>query len=136
MSTTGPELPGDLPVLEFVDGVPGLPGMSRCVLVQMDDGGALFRLQSVADPDLRLVVAAPSFFYTEYAPVIDEDTAASIHLDDVADALLLVVITVGASLAESTANLMAPIVVNQRTRQAVQVLQLEGSHSLREPLPV
>ncbi|GAB3596341.1 flagellar assembly protein FliW [Angustibacter peucedani] len=124
----------DLPVIEFVDAVPGLPGMSRCVLVQLDEGGALYRLRSVVDPDLQLVVAAPSVFFDEYSPEIDEDTAASIGLTDVSDALLLVVVTLGQTLPESTANLLAPIVVNTATRRGVQVLQAGGEHSLHEPL--
>jgi flagellar assembly factor FliW len=124
----------DLPLLEFVDAVPGLPGMSRCVLVQLDESGALFRLRSVIDPDLQLVVAAPAVFFEDYSPEIDDVTAESIGLTTVEDALLLVVVTVGANLAESTANLLAPIVVNQRTRQCVQVLQQRGAHSLHEPL--
>jgi flagellar assembly factor FliW len=124
----------DLPVIEFVDAVPGLPGMSRCVLIELDDSGALFRLRSVIDPDLQLVVAAPSVFFADYAPEIDDATADSIGLTDVGDALLLVVVTIGASLAESTANLLAPIVVNRVTRQGVQVLQADGLHSLHTPL--
>ena len=124
----------ELPVLSFVDTVPGLPGMSRCVLVELDDSGALFRLRSVIDPDLQLVVAAPSVFFADYSPEIDDVTAESISLTDVQDARLLVVVTVGATLADSTANLLAPLVVNQRTRQCVQVLQQSGAHSLHEPL--
>lgn len=130
----GLERSDDLPVIEFVDAVPGLPGMSRCVLVQLDDSGALFRLRSVIDPDLQLVVAAPSVFFADYAPEIDEDTAESIGLTDVDDALLLVVVTLGSTLSDSTANLLAPIVVNIATRRGVQVLQQSGQHSLHEPL--
>ena len=131
---TDTELPDELPVIEFEDAVPGLPGMSRCVLVQLDEGGALYRLRSVIDPDLQLVVAAPAVFFADYAPEIDDDTAASIGLSDADDALLLVVVTVGASLLESTANLLAPIVVNRVTRRGVQVLQSDGAHLLHAPL--
>jgi hypothetical protein len=42
------------PVIELVDAMPGLPAMAKCVLVQLDETGALYRLQSVLDPDLRL----------------------------------------------------------------------------------
>lgn len=123
-----------LPVIEFVDALPGLPGMSRCALVQLDDAGVLYRLQSVIDPDLRLVVAAPSLFFGDYAPQIDETTAAAIGLSSVDDALVLVIVTLGATVAESTANLLAPIVVNSTTRSAAQVLQLEGDLPLHAPL--
>jgi flagellar assembly factor FliW len=130
-----PEAPaGGLPVIEFVGPVLGLPGMSRCVLVSLDDAGVLFRLRSVADPDLQLVVAAPSAFFDSYEPEVDEDVADQLGLSRAEDALLLVVVTVGSSLATSTANLLAPIVVNQLTRRAVQVVQRHEDLPLRAPL--
>lgn len=121
-------------VIEFADALPGLPGMSRCLLVELGDSGSLFRLRSVVDPDLQLVVAAPSVFFADYAPEIDDETAALIGLERAEDALLLVVVTVGTSLAESTANLLAPIVVNQVTRRAVQVVQPSPDLPLQAPL--
>jgi flagellar assembly factor FliW len=114
-----------VPEIEFVTDMPGLPGMSRCALVQLDELGALYRLQSLLDPDLRLLVAAPPAFFADYAPEIDEATAASIGLESADDALLLVVVTTGGSAADATANLLAPVVVNARTRRAVQVLQVD-----------
>jgi flagellar assembly factor FliW len=124
----------DQPVIEFADALPGLPDMSRCVLVELGDSGALFRLRSVIDADLQLVVAAPSVFFDDYAPEIDDETAAAIGLERAEDALLLVVVTVGVSLADSTANLLAPIVVNQVTRRAVQVVQPAADLPLQAPL--
>jgi flagellar assembly factor FliW len=114
-----------VPEIEFVADMPGLPGMSRCALVQLDEVGALYRLQSLLDPDLRLLVAAPPVFFADYAPEIDDETAASIGLESADDALVLVVVTTGGSAAEATANLLAPVVVNARTRRAVQVLQVD-----------
>jgi flagellar assembly factor FliW len=124
----------ELPVIDLVDAMPGLPAMAKCVLVQLDDTGALYRLQSVLDPDLRLLVAASPVFFADYAPEIDEETASRIGLEDAADALVLLVVTVGGSAAESTANLLAPIVLNSRTRQAAQVLQASGDLPLQAPL--
>jgi flagellar assembly factor FliW len=115
----------EVPEIEFVSDMPGLPGMSRCALVRLDESGALYRLQSLLDPDLRLLVAAPPVFFADYAPQIDDVAAGSIGLESADDALVLVVVTTGGSAAEATANLLAPIIVNARTRQAVQVLQLE-----------
>ncbi|MGN6301559.1 MAG: flagellar assembly protein FliW [Angustibacter sp.] len=134
MSPEGTAPMDDDRVIEFADALPGLPGMSRCLLVELGDSGSLFRLRSVIDPDLQLVVAAPSVFFADYAPEIDDETAALIGLERAEDALLLVVVTVGASLAESTANLLAPIVVNQVTRRAVQVVQPSPDLPLQAPL--
>jgi flagellar assembly factor FliW len=133
---TSPVRPDDLTgtelTIEFVTDMPGLPGMSRCGLVRLDESGALYRLQSLIDPDLRLLVAAPPVFFSDYEPQIDDETAASIGLSAVEDAVVLVVVTAGASAAQATANLLAPIVINATTRQAVQVLQV--NQQLSAPL--
>ena len=47
--------------------------------------------------------------------------------------LLLVVLNVGASLAETTANLLAPILVTH-DRRACQVVLEDGSHPVAAPL--
>lgn len=120
------------PELRFVNDMPGLPAMSHCGLVRLDDSGALFRLQSLLDPSLRLLVAASPAFFPDYAPQIDDETAAGIGLTAVEDAIVLVVVTTGASATDATANLLAPIVINIGTRQAVQVLQHE--QPLQAPL--
>jgi len=126
MTDTAPDAATDaVPTIEFVSDMPGLPGMSKCALVQLDETGALYRLQSLLDPDLRLLVAASPVFFADYAPQVDDDTAAAIGLESAEDALVLVVVTTGGSVAEATANLLAPIVVNAATRKAVQVLQLD-----------
>ena len=48
--------------------------------------------------------------------------------------MVLVVLTVGATLASSTANLVAPIVVNRVTRQAAQVVLADQDLPLAAPL--
>jgi len=125
-----------LPVIEFVADLLGLPGMSRCALVALDEAGTLFTLQSLLDPDLRLVVAAPAALFSDYEFEIDDATADLIGLTSAEDALVLVVVTVGASVAESTANLLAPVVINRGNRRALQVVLSGTDLPLRAPLSV
>ena len=56
-----------------------------------------------------------------------------VHGHGADDALLLVILTVGADVTAATANLMAPVVINARTRQAAQVV-VDGTYPLRAPL--
>lgn len=132
MTSPAPADTSTTPELSFVSEMPGLPAMSRCGLVRLDDAGALYRLQSLLDPQLRLLVAASPAFFPDYAPQIDDETAAGIGLTAVEDAIVLVVVTTGATATEATANLLAPIVVNTSTLQAMQVLQQD--QPLQAPL--
>jgi flagellar assembly factor FliW len=131
MSTEGT----DLPVLEFADGLPGFASATRFVLVRLDDAGQVLDLQSVDEPSLRFVVVPSVVFFPDYAPEIDDATVSRLGLADPGSApLVLLVVTVGASLAESTANLMAPIVVNTAAQRAAQVVLDDSSLPLRAPL--
>ena len=117
----------DLPELSLVRPLPGFGDLRRFVLVELPGGaGALFELRSLEAPDVRFVAAAPTAFFPDYAFDLDEGDCDQLGLTDAADALVLVLLTMGADAAATTANLLAPVVVNARTRQAAQVI-LSGS---------
>lgn len=119
--------------LTFSGGLVGFPSSERYALVEVPDAGPLFRLTSLDEPGLEFVVVPPTLFFPDYAPVIDEAAAERLGLDDDRDVLLLVVLTLGQTAGDATANLLAPLVVNQRDGLAGQVLA-EGEHPLRAPL--
>jgi flagellar assembly factor FliW len=132
-TSADPEAPAlDDVVLEVVGGVLGFPGATRFALVRLDDEvDGLFRMVCV-DQELAFVVAAPLLFFPDYAPEVDDAVVEQLDLGD--DALALVVLTLTEPLADSTANLLAPLVLNPRTRRAVQVVLSDASLPLRRPL--
>ena len=117
----------ELPELSFVRPLPGFGDLRRFVLVELPAGdGALFELRSLEEPAVRFVAAVPTAFFPDYAFDLDEGDCDQLGLTDETDALVLVLLTMGADAAATTANLLAPVVVNARTRQAAQVI-LSGS---------
>lgn len=117
---------GELPDLRFVRPMPGFPQLSRFVLVRVGAPDAedtlLYELRSVQRPEVRFLVAAPTPFFPDYAVELDEAACADLDLHDADDALVLVVLTVGPDPGGTTANLLAPVVVNARTRCAAQII--------------
>ncbi len=135
------EAPGDpdtpeIPEIVVDDGLVGLAGARRFALVRWgDDPDTLFSvLRCLDDLELELVVVPPAVFFPDYAPEIDDAVAASIGLRDAQDALLLAVVTVGARPELCTANLLGPVVVNVKTRRAVQAVLSPERYSARAPL--
>jgi flagellar assembly factor FliW len=127
----------DLPVLDFVTPLPGFPDLVRFVLVQLaggEDDAVMFELRSLDDPDLRFLVANPTAFFPDYNVELDETACADLGLTDGSDALILVLLTIGDDLATATANLMAPVVVNARTRSAAQVILAGAEWPVRAAL--
>lgn len=109
-----------LPTIEFATPMLGFPAHRRFVLVRVDNDGLLYALTSLDDSDLRFLVVPPAPFFPDYAPEIGDDALEALGRPDADEILLLLVIT--ASEAQTSANLLAPIVVNQTNRRAIQVV--------------
>ncbi|MBA3781760.1 MAG: flagellar assembly protein FliW [Nocardioides sp.] len=123
-----------IPMIEMSRPVPGFPQLSRFALVQLDDDGVLCALRSIDDPEMRFLVVSAVSFFPDYAPVVDDATVAELGIETVEDVLVLVVLSAGTSLAETTANLLAPILVNTRTLRGAQVILDDPALQLAAPL--
>jgi flagellar assembly factor FliW len=112
----------ELPILEFVAPMPGFAGERKFLLVRVDDSGLVYSLSSVETPGLRFLVVPTVPFFPEYSPEIDDEALASLGADETADLMIMLVVTAGPTAAEATVNLMAPIVVHEVNRRAVQLV--------------
>jgi flagellar assembly factor FliW len=114
----------DMPVLDMAVPMPGFPAHRQFVLVRLNNEGLLYAFTSIEDPELRFLVAPPEPFFPDYAPEIENEVFAALNTKDPDRLLVMVVITAGVN--ETTANLLAPIIVDRDTRRAMQVV-LNGS---------
>ena len=124
----------ELPIIEFVAPMPGFAAEHNFVLVRVDDTGLVFSLTSVEASGLRFLVVPPAPFFPDYAPEIDDEALASLGANDTDNLLVLLVVSAGATAVDSTANLMAPIVVNEANRRAIQLVLSGSGLSVRQPL--
>ena len=112
----------DLPVIELVRPMPGFPERRRFALVQLDEDGVLCSMTSLDEPALRFLVVPPGRFFPDYAPEVEDDVLEDLEIGSEDDVLLLVVLNAGGSLATTTANLAAPVLVNPTTRRGGQIV--------------
>lgn len=112
----------EVPVIDLVRPLPGFPDDDRFALVRMDEEGVLFGFRSLGGSGLEFVVVPPAPFYPDYAPEIGDDVVDELAITDVDDVLVFVVVRAGATLAETTLNLRAPIVLNTVNQHACQVI--------------
>lgn len=150
-----------LPELSFVHPIPGFAGLRRFVLVRLDppdpadavedgaeqgisddnepaesgtDESPLYELRSLERPEVRFMVVVPGAYFSDYDIDLDDQECGELGLTDSADALVLVMLTVGRDAASTTANLLAPVVINARTRAAAQVILTGSDWPVRAPL--
>lgn len=133
--TDVPGTDAQVPVLTFGAPLPGLDGITRYALVGLDDNGALFSLRSVDNPDVRLLLA-PTWVCApqDYQVELDDDIVTELSLGTGADAAVFLVVTPGESLAASTVNMLAPVIVNSDNGRAAQVVLNGTDYPLRAPI--
>ena len=134
IATMPPVLTPEIPVIDLVHPLPGFPGQTRFALVQLDEDGVLCQLRSLEDPSLRFLVVPPVAFFPDYAPVVSDDVVADLQITSADDVIVLLVLNAGESLDTTTANLLAPVVVNTATRRASQVILDDPDLPIAAPL--
>jgi len=123
-----------IPMLDFIEPMPGFPAHRSFALVRLDDAGVLTELRSLSDEGLRFLVVPAAAFRPDYAPVVGDEVVAELGITVPADVLVLLVVTAANTLADTTVNLMAPILVNLRTHRAMQVVLDDPAYDVRAPL--
>lgn len=121
-------------VVTMVHPMPGFPEARRFGLERLDDAGTLWALRSLDVGGLQFLVVPPAPFFPGYAPELTDETAAELGLTTADDALVLLVLHAGPTLATTTANLRAPIVVNATTGRAGQVILDDARLRVAAPL--
>ena len=134
MIATMPVVTPEIPVIDLVQPLPGFPAHRRFALVQLDEDGILCQLRSLDDPSLRFLVVPPVAFFPDYAPVVDDDVVDDLQISAGDDVIVLLVLNAGDSLSSTTANLLAPVVVNTATRRATQVILDDPDLPIAAPL--
>src|SRR5690242_15347526 len=100
------------------------------------EGGVspLYELRSLERPQVRFMMAVPGAYFSDYEIELDDQQCGELGLVDSGDALVLVMLTVGPDAASTTANLLAPVVINARTRAAAQVILTGSDWPVRAPI--
>ena len=123
------------PNLSFVLPLPGFPEARSFVLEPVEEQAGVLSILRCTDAEgPEFVVAVPEVFFPDYSPEIDETTAERLGVTRAEDALVFVILTVAEQIEHTTANLMAPVIVNRHTGDALQALLVASSYEIRTPL--
>lgn len=118
-------------VLSFPRGIPAFENNRSWVLVGEEDNAVKW-LQNIEDGALALPVTTPDAVKSDYNARIPEDELELVGSLDPSDLALLIVVSIPEGAPwNMTANLRAPILLNLKTRRAVQVIALNEEYPIR-----
>ncbi len=124
-------------IIAMPEGIPGFRHVGSYALVGNDKGHPFLWFQAMDDPDLAFVVTDPAVFWPDYRPAMPSEDLIELELLDSSLMAVLVIVTIpGEDITTWTANLMAPLLINTRTRKGKQVVLYDSDYTHREPLAV
>lgn len=123
-------------MLTMPAGILGFSGSKRFVIIEKEETQPLCWLQSVDEISLSFVIMNPFLFKADYslnlAPIFeimewDAQEAESVKV-------YVIINAADPSPDKITANLQAPIIINSKRREAVQMVIYDSPYSHRYPI--
>jgi flagellar assembly factor FliW len=122
----------DARIVNFPSGLLGFSSYRQFVLLQPDDDGVFYWLQSVEAPDLAFVVTDPALWIDDYKANIRREQMSELGLEQVDDAQVMVIVNKRDDVL--TANIQGPLVINVSNCNAMQLVLAEKRWSTRHEI--
>jgi flagellar assembly factor FliW len=107
-------------ILHFSQGLIGFPKARRFVILDHRPGSPFKWMLCLEQPDVAFAVVEPARMVPDYVAPLE--LAARTLRTDPANVALFVIVTIPSDPMAMTVNLMAPVVVDVRTRKSVQLV--------------
>ena len=129
-------------IIHIPDGIPGFEDLKRYiflaeenVVLQEEKLDVFHWLQSVGDPAVAFLVVNPYLFFSDYSFELPDEDVAELDLKGPEEVAVFNIITIpGDKAVEITVNLLAPVIINNRLKQAKQVILTSSDYSTKHPL--
>jgi flagellar assembly factor FliW len=125
----------DEDVFSFPWGLPGFEDLRTFIVIQLETQDRILWLQSLDDLNIALPLGDPWLFFPDYDPKMPGFARLSLDLREPEDFTILAVM-VGTDGGPTFMNLMAPIVVNLKSRIGRQVPLETGRYTVAMEIPV
>ncbi len=109
-------------VINFTEGPLGFETLKKFFLVDPGDQTLILWLQSIEDGAVAFPVIEPNIFNPDYSVQLLPAELASLNLESSQKATVYVILTIPQNITDMSANLKAPVIINNETRMARQIV--------------
>lgn len=113
---------------------PGLPGFDHIVnytLKPVPNNPFFYCLEAEEGPSF--ILTKPKFFFPDYLVQVKRESLAHLEVG-ASDPEVYLIVTVPAKTSEMTANLLAPLLVNEEKGVAAQIVLADSNYTTRHYL--
>lgn len=121
-------------IITIKKGIPGFKGLTKFVILDVEDNDVFKLIHSLEDPSLGLIILSPFDVVEDYEIKLNEEVIAELQIEKEQDVVLYSIVTLNSESSKITANLMAPIVINIEKKLGQQVIIENSKYKIKEPI--
>ncbi|MCK5541272.1 MAG: flagellar assembly protein FliW [Desulfobacterales bacterium] len=122
-------------IINVPAGIPGFQDKKRYSMLQKEEAAPFLFFQSVDDPNLSFVILDPKSVMPDYlVEAKDINTVVSWDCDNDEISLFVIVTIPNGDPESATANFLAPLVINTKRKEGLQLILQNTTYSCQHPL--
>ncbi len=121
-------------ILTLKEGLLGFDNLKKFFIVDPGDQTLILWLQSIEDEGTAFPIIEPKIFKPDYSVKLLPAELTSLNLESLADASIYTILTIPKNVTEMSANLKAPLVINNKTKVARQIVLQDSKLEVKWPM--
>lgn len=122
-------------IITFSFGIPGFLDEKEYYILPLE-GTDLFVLQSVKTTEVAFIVTDPFNLFPQYEFDLPEEALEKLEIKSDKDVATFAILTVREPFEETTANLQAPLVINQTKKMGKQVILSQTPYQTKHKIMI
>jgi len=118
-------------IINFKEGLLGFDTLTKFFVVDPGDQTLILWLQSVEDASTAFPMIEPKIFQADYSVKLLPAELTSLEIESLSEASVYTILTIPQTVTEMSANLKAPIIINNKTKIARQIVLQDSKLEVR-----
>ncbi|NDI36517.1 flagellar assembly protein FliW [Chengkuizengella sediminis] len=118
-------------IMTFTQGLLGFEDVKSYALLQLDQEIPLTYLQAVEKQDLNFIILDPFQFFKDYNVELSNEIQKELDIKEQSEVTIWSLVSIQDNLENATCNLIAPLVMNIRTKQGKQIILHNSSYTTK-----
>lgn len=118
-------------IITFKEGLLGFENLTKFFIVDPGDQTLILWFQSIDDETTAFPIIEPKIFQPDYSVKLLPAELNSLSLENLNNSSIYTILTIPQDVTEMSANLKAPIVINNETRMARQIVLQDSKLEVR-----
>ncbi|MDP4176924.1 MAG: flagellar assembly protein FliW [Bacillota bacterium] len=121
-------------IITFKKGMPGFENLKKFILFDIEENEVFKILHSIEDENIGFIVVSPFYVMKDYEFDLDDEKLKSLNVKTPDNVTVYNTVTLNSKPEDITANLRAPIIINNIEHLGEQIILDKDEYKIKYPL--